>query len=410
MAFFNWLLPWIACALTFSFEPVYHFAYQNASVQQAQQDPNWIGQTTDRFWRSQALWLIERATEEQDRSALRLARALPANERPEEVGPGEIAVIGTYGKLPDIFVDENVGAIFPMPFSAPTRHSWYRVSLLAAESWRTARKLAAVRISKGPAQTPLERAEALLAGRLLEDLQRELLKTTAAARHMKMWEGSLKDEWRAIQARGLQSHPEHLPTHYRLAHVFSRNDTSTWGLLREALKPRRFLKLPYLPDKLSEKNSETITLPIATDVVDTHFRREIEDALDLHWNRSPWARIHRVRFKIRWVTQPAPNFESAKPFSLATHIEGFPREMASMTTGGLTTLVRGKTLVLGPGRVDQRTIGHELGHLLGFNDCYLRTLGSQGVLGLAVLEWDNPLYPDELMCDNTLGVARVGVW
>lgn len=234
-----------------------------------------------------------------------------------------------------MFVDQNVGAIFPLPIAAPTRHSWYRISLLAAECWRIASKLSAVRISKTVAATVEERGEAFLAARLLEDLQRQLLRTTAAARHLRMWEGQLKDEWRMIEARGTESHPERLPPHYRLAHAFRRNDAATWTALREALKPHRLLKPAYLPAKLSRQ----IVLPIATDVADTRFRREIEEALDLHWNRSPWAREHRVKFKIRWSNQPVPNFESSKPFSLAAHIETFPRDMASMTSGGLTTLV-----------------------------------------------------------------------
>ena len=47
---------------------------------------------------------------------------------------------------------------------------------------------------------------------------------------------------------------------------------------------------------------------------------------------------------------------------------------------------------------------------MGFGDCYVRTLGSEGLFGLAVLEWDNPYYPDDLMCDNTVGVPRAEQW
>ena len=81
-----------------------------------------------------------------------------------------------------------------------------------------------------------------------------------------------------------------------------------------------------------------------------------------------------------------------------------------ITTGGLTTYVKDRFLVLGPGAISPRTLAHEMGHLMGFDDCYLRTLTSQWVFGLGVLEWDNPLYPDDLMCDNSVGEPRVEIW
>jgi hypothetical protein len=72
--------------------------------------------------------------------------------------------------------------------------------------------------------------------------------------------------------------------------------------------------------------------------------------------------------------------------------------------------VKGSTIVLGPGKITPRTIAHEIGHLFGFNDCYLRTMTAQGLYGIGLLEWDNPLYPDDLMCDNLVGEVHSEIW
>jgi hypothetical protein len=72
--------------------------------------------------------------------------------------------------------------------------------------------------------------------------------------------------------------------------------------------------------------------------------------------------------------------------------------------------VQGRALVLGTGSIDGRTLAHELGHLIGFSDCYFRTLSGQGLGGLAIFEWENPFFPDELMCDNQHGTVNRAAW
>jgi hypothetical protein len=69
-------------------------------------------------------------------------------------------------------------------------------------------------------------------------------------------------------------------------------------------------------------------------------------------------------------------------------------------------------MVLGLGPLQPRTLAHEFGHLIGFEDCYFRTLSpvAGGWLGVEIQERDNPLYPDDLMCDNERGSAWAMDW
>lgn len=182
-------------------------------------------------------------------------------------------------------------------------------------------------------------------------------------------------------------------------------------VLRDLLRPRRVLPRAFLPDTLEgHRSKKPIDLPITTDVVDPRFLREVEGSLDTHWNQSPWAKRERISFRISWKRIAVNRRFRERREGLSEHLLRFPETSASMTTGGLTTYVKGSTLILGPGKILPRTLAHEIGHLLGFGDCYLRTLSGQGLLGSAVLEWDNPLYPDDIMCDNGVGVARAEAW
>jgi hypothetical protein len=169
------------------------------------------------------------------------------------------------------------------------------------------------------------------------------------------------------------------------------------------------MKRPFLPESLEDSDG-LIILPIYTDINNHRFLAEVEGALNTHWNQSSWAKEQGVGFYIRWSFVPVDRRLASGQDSFLLHLARFPKDKASLTTGGLTTYVRGNTLILGPGSIQPRTIAHEIGHLLGFGDCYLRTLTSQGIFGLGILEWDNPFYPDDIMCDNTVGEPRVEVW
>lgn len=195
-----------------------------------------------------------------------------------------------------------------------------------------------------------------------------------------------------------------------LIEALRAGDPESVRSLRERFRPKRVVKRMFLPGDLSRVPSGEVAIPIVTDIDSDSFFRELEGAIDTHWNRSPWGRRNKLRFKILWTRVPKDLAFAAGLITLREHLAKFRDGPAILTTGGATIHVLGRALILGPAPVDARTLAHEFGHLLGFEDCYFRTLSGQGIFGLAVLEWANPFFPDELMCDDTVGVARALAW
>jgi hypothetical protein len=310
----------------------------------------------------------------------------------------ELPIEGRYGVLPEVLVDLERGALFPTPLSEPQRISWFEESRLAR---KTLRGLERFETRFGNWQTlpsVVERVKHFpeLAA-AWERIEGDLLTLTRRARYLVTWQPQLRHQWSAAREAG------ELPPQYRLT------DSSSLEALHEILRPHRVMHPPFLPEHLNGM----ITLPIATDVADRRFLAEVEGALATYWNQSGWAREHTATFRIRWTQVPRNEAFARGRSSLNEHLTRFPANHLVMTTGGLSTLVRRQALILGPGKIQPRTLAHELGHLMGFEDCYLRTLsalGPFGIFGAAVLEWDNPLYPDDLMCDNTVGAVRAEVW
>lgn len=379
-----------------------------APVETAQSDPGWLSRRADRLWQAVALRLLERARLEHARLGAALdeaSAALPVPDRPARERDGDLAVRGTYGHLPEVHADQGFGYILPAPPSAPTRVSWYG---LAREGRALLDQLDRFQTGLGNwnALAPDARARRFpeLAGPW-EALGARLAAASRHARYLETWRTQLEAQWLASRRSGA------LPFAYLLVGALHRKNgegAAVLELLRDSLRPTRVMKRPFLP----ERAEGPIALPIATDVQDRRFLAEVEGALATHWNQSSWARAQSAPpvFRIEWTRLPVNADFAAGKASLDEHLARFPADRAAMTTGGLSTYVRGQALVLGPGRIHPRTIAHELGHLLGFGDCYFRTLSGHGALGLAVLEWDNPVYPDDLMCDNVAGAARAEAW
>jgi hypothetical protein len=303
-----------------------------------------------------------------------------------------------YGKLPEVRVDEGIGAIFPMPLMPPHRASWFSAAAGARHCLREISKLDSSPVSIG-SREELERASAKWAA-----ISGELISLAEQFRYLEFWDPELRKQWKDSRAHGA------VPAKFALTQALSSHDPKLFEELRDVLRPHRIRHPPFLPDDLDDAEAGIIEIPIATDVSERKFLAEIEGALATHWNQSSWAREKGITFHIRWYPVAKDREFASGEISFEEHLAKFPPNLAAMTTGGLTTHVVRQALVLGPDRINPRGIAHELGHLMGFPDCYLRTLNSQGFFGLAVLEWDNPIYPDDLMCDNSVGVPRAEVW
>lgn len=374
-------------------------------IHAARPDPSWISKHSDQAWRELALKLVTETQSHRER--LRAELASESSKLPKDsVDPlsereAEMATAGLYGRLPEVMVDRELGAVFPVPVSKPARFSWYQISVRARETL-----ISLQRFESGLKQwkqlSPQERVarfgEVSAAWDEIEEREATL---THHVRYLETWIPRLWSQWE--QATGGR------PPAYVLTSAFALGDPRLMDPLRELMRPTRMIKRSFLPAEL-RPGKTPIPLPISTDITDRRFILEVEGALATHWNQSAWAKSHGVSFRIQWTKVPRDLAFARGKITLEEHLKTFSPKRATITTGGLSTYVHGNALVLGPGIINPRTIAHELGHLLGFADCYMRTLSSQGVLGTAVLEWDNPLYPDDLMCDNTVGSPRAEIW
>jgi hypothetical protein len=86
--------------------------------------------------------------------------------------------------------------------------------------------------------------------------------------------------------------------------------------------------------------------------------------------------------------------------SLDAHLALFPGCHFVLTTGASgTSAITGKHIVLGTDPVSSHTLAHEFGHLLGFEDAYVRGYdGDPGdPFGVVLVEWSG--LKDDLMGD-----------
>lgn len=371
----------------------------------AKPDPTWISKSSDQAWRELALKLVAQTQldrESLSRELVRETQRLPHGsvDLPAE-RDAEMATSGLYGRLPEVRVDREMGAIFPVPVSPPARFSWYQISIRAGETLSSLQRFASG-FKQWQALPPAKRVERFgEVSAAWDEIEEREATLTHHVRYLETWIPRLWRQWEHSEGGR--------PPAYVLTKAISLGDPRLMDPLRELMRPSRVIKRKYLPAEL-RPGKAPIPIPIATDITDRRFIAEFEGALATHWNQSAWAKNQGVRFRIAWTYLPRDMAFAQGKSTLEDHLKTFPADRAALTTGGLSTYVHGNALVIGPGVINPRTLAHELGHLLGFADCYLRTLSSQGVLGTAILEWDNPLYPDDLMCDNTVGSPRAEVW
>lgn len=390
------------------FAPAFRSCVEEAPLKRVQADPTWLSRHADGLWHGLALKLVR---EIQPRRESLHASLLAEVKRftdgevdlPEDE-EADMAIQGTYGQLPVVLVDTGHGAIFPVPISRPQRFSWFQV----AEQSRILVALLETLEGGFGRWKALPKAERVRTfgsvSARWNELNGQFSVIAREVRYLEAWVPQLTRQWTEEREQG------RMPVNSLLTQAILEAKPGLLAPLRELLRPHRVLKRPYIPDELDEVPGGAVVIPIATDVTSKNFLAEVEGAVDTHWNQSEWAHDRRVSFHIHWTHLPPDADFASGESTLLDHLSRFPPGKAAMTTGGLTTHVKGQALVLGPGTITPRTLAHEVGHLMGFADCYLRTVSGQGAFGLAVLEWDNPLYPDDIMCDNGVGVPSAEAW
>jgi hypothetical protein len=408
---FDFRLGWSAFAATALWLPGLFFnsCVQQRSPQQMQVTPGWLSFQSERIWNSLSLSWTSKIQLKREQVRLLLLEYEKRHQLKEELlepAKTEIATQGTYGQLPEVYVDQDRGAVFPFPIAKPNRFSWYQTALGARDLLERLDLLEQRISGYNDPKVSVEKWKQHFESFAFDWNQINTLFISLAqqVRYLSAWLPLLIKEQNETAQRGESPESEIL-----VKSIFQGSSTEI-DSLRRLFRPRRIVKQPFLPEQLKDVPAGVISVPIFTDIHDRKFLAEIEGSLMTHWNQSFWATEAQISFHIYWqFLKPNATF-AAKKETLAQHLSHFPKNSAIITTGGTSTHVKGSALILGPGKVTPRTLAHEFGHLLGFNDCYLRTLTGQGIFGLAVLEWDNPFYPDDIMCDNTYGEPRTESW
>jgi hypothetical protein len=103
-------------------------------------DPSWVSRRSDQAWRALGIKLVAGFQERKGdlhQALLAEIRALPPGSvDPPSEREAETTTVARYGRLPEVLVDQDAGAIFPTRPAPPSRFSWYQVSQRAADTLR----------------------------------------------------------------------------------------------------------------------------------------------------------------------------------------------------------------------------------------------------------------------------------
>lgn len=141
-----------------------------------------------------------------------------------------------------------------------------------------------------------------------------------------------------------------------------------------------------------------MTVQMITDVEDDAFIRAFMNAVERYWRVDDQGRTFRTRLDITRISPAqlycgdttaaacAPPAVGA-PVDVPAHLARFPKGRAVLTTGaGALHVTSGPAVMLGPHTVSPRTLAHEFGHVLSFDDEYIRGYRDADADGFRILE------------------------
>jgi len=142
---------------------------------------------------------------------------------------------------------------------------------------------------------------------------------------------------------------------------------------------------------------------LATDIGDDAFLGEVEASVRRAFSGSPAARARRFEIFLRWERiPPARLYPEGPPLGSVLdaddHLRRFPAGSLVLTTGAASThSLPGRFVQLGAEPLVRRELAHELAHLLGFTDTYLRAYEGDPAdpQGVVLVEWSG--LEDDLM-------------
>jgi len=155
-----------------------------------------------------------------------------------------------------------------------------------------------------------------------------------------------------------------------------------------------------------------LLLTVSTDIEDETFLDKTGRAVETAYNGSAAARDRGFVLAVDWKRIPAETLypegrpARAEEIDVARHTKRFPAGDLVLSTGAKSTHAwTGRSVLLGPGNIEGRVLAHELSHLLGFDDAYLRGYEGdpQGEFGALLVEWVG--LKDDLMGNPSGGAV-----
>ena len=172
---------------------------------------------------------------------------------------------------------------------------------------------------------------------------------------------------------------------------------------------RKVTPAPFVRAEHPSPHRWIVRVPVSTDIEDRSFVEAFRAAVENAWRVQDGDDEFRVVVDIRYVPASQLYPDGGLPahgehIDLAKHIGRFPSGGAVLTTGANSTHVLGYGINLGPHDMAPNGLAHELGHILGFVDLYVRGYRDRGPEGYEVLEV--LIDPDDIM--GSAGNGRVG--
>lgn len=185
----------------------------------------------------------------------------------------------------------------------------------------------------------------------------------------------------------------------QLYHLMKSGNPDTAGTIREALgKPDapRFLRVRRQgPDRV------VLQVRLYTDISDDAYLAEVKSIIEETWRAQGDGVHYSVELDLRKVDVTALYRGRSVPrpgdhLNIDKHVARFPEDGGVLTTGAEFTFGSiGHYVALGPGDLAPKTLAHEFGHILGFNDGYIRGYNDLGEKGFEILELTS--YFDDIM-------------
>jgi hypothetical protein len=152
-----------------------------------------------------------------------------------------------------------------------------------------------------------------------------------------------------------------------------------------------------------------LNVPLYTDIEDDTFLTQAKAVIEDFWEAEDSETKYRVEIELKKISAAQLYKNETSPaagtrFEIRSHASRFPDDGAALTTGAQSTHSSvGRYIALGKGDVSFRTLAHEFGHVLGFQDGYVRGYRDLGKDGFEILEI-TPKFDDLMSAPRQGGV------